>query len=210
MPTDKKIPYSKEELFGVCEQKSYTGQALKEIAFPLGGIGTGNVSLGGRGQLRDWEIFNRPGKNKGLMYTFPAIFTRTASGDDDGAGSGIQAAAAVCRSRRDCRRRRSAGCPGWRAPSSRASIRSRMIEFVDDKLPVKVELTAFNPFIPLNEKDSAIPTAILRYKLTNTSKERVDATVCWSMQNACGNDGTRSGRRETTRTTAQQENRFRG
>ena len=32
------------------------------IAFPLGGIGTGTISLGGRGNLRDWEIFNRPDK----------------------------------------------------------------------------------------------------------------------------------------------------
>jgi hypothetical protein len=35
-----------------------TAQSLEEIAFPLGGIGTGCVSLGGRGELRDWEIFN--------------------------------------------------------------------------------------------------------------------------------------------------------
>ena len=72
--------YTKDELFGTREQRTYTGAALKEIAFPLGGIGTGTVSLGGRGQLRDWEIFNRPGKGKELVYTFPAIFTRTASG----------------------------------------------------------------------------------------------------------------------------------
>src|ERR1051325_10578891 len=30
---------------------------LSRIAFPLGGIGTGSISLGGRGQLRDFEIF---------------------------------------------------------------------------------------------------------------------------------------------------------
>ena len=30
------------------------------LTFPLGGIGTGTVSLGARGNFRDWEIFNRP------------------------------------------------------------------------------------------------------------------------------------------------------
>ena len=30
--------------------------------------------------MRDWEIFNRPGKGRTLPYTFPAIFTKTGSG----------------------------------------------------------------------------------------------------------------------------------
>ncbi len=54
-----------------------TGEHLKEIAFPLGGIGTGCVSLDGRGGLRDWEIFNRPNKGSQLDYTFPALWWQT-------------------------------------------------------------------------------------------------------------------------------------
>src|SRR6478736_9280033 len=40
----------------------YDRDHLSRIALPLGGIGTGTVSLGGRGDLRDWEVMNRPGK----------------------------------------------------------------------------------------------------------------------------------------------------
>ena len=43
------------------------------LAFPLGGIGTGNVSLGARGELRDWEIFNQPAKGNALPLTFFAL-----------------------------------------------------------------------------------------------------------------------------------------
>ena len=43
--------------------RTFSGRNLKMIAFPLGGIGTGTISLGGRGQLRDWEIYN-PGQGK--------------------------------------------------------------------------------------------------------------------------------------------------
>src|SRR5450432_106314 len=46
------------------------------VAFPLGGIGTGNVSLGARGDLRDWEIFNKSHKNNRLPNTFFAIRTQ--------------------------------------------------------------------------------------------------------------------------------------
>src|SRR5438105_10032713 len=56
--------------------RRFTGESLREIAFPLGGIGTGTVSLGGRGDLRDWEIFNRPGKGKDLPYTFFSLWLR--------------------------------------------------------------------------------------------------------------------------------------
>ena len=40
----------------------YVGQYTKEISFPIGGIGTGSIGLGGDGRLIDWEIFNRPSK----------------------------------------------------------------------------------------------------------------------------------------------------
>ena len=46
------------------------------VAFPLGGIGTGNVSLGARGDLRDWEIFNTPAKGNLLPNTFFALYVK--------------------------------------------------------------------------------------------------------------------------------------
>ena len=46
------------------------------IAFPLGGIAAGSISLGGRGQLRDWEIFNRPDKGRTPSYAFPSLWVQ--------------------------------------------------------------------------------------------------------------------------------------
>ncbi|MGB9619323.1 MAG: GH116 family glycosyl-hydrolase, partial [Armatimonadota bacterium] len=189
MSGEKQIPYTEEELFGIGEQRSFTGSALKEIAFPLGGIGTGTVSLGGRGNLRDWEIFNRPNKGRVLPYTFPAIFARTGSG---------KALARVLESRLlppfvvggGMPPEQLCGLPRLENATFRGEYPFAHIEFHDSSLPVNVELTAFNPFVPLNEKDSAIPTAILIYTLTNNSNERVDATVCWSIMNPCGYDAT--------------------
>src|SRR5215813_8816727 len=64
------IPYSRSALLRQGPQRTFTGDHLSQIAFPLGGVGTGTVSLGGRGQLTDWEIFNRPAKRHRLPFTF--------------------------------------------------------------------------------------------------------------------------------------------
>ena len=41
------------------------------------------------------------------------------------------------------------------------------IDFQDARLPVKVGLDAFSPFIPLEPDDSGLPVAVLRYTVTN-------------------------------------------
>ena len=38
----------------------YRGPRRRYVAFPLGGLGTGSVSLTGSGRLIDWSIRNRP------------------------------------------------------------------------------------------------------------------------------------------------------
>src|SRR5579863_10006256 len=58
----------------------YSGRQLQMIAFPLGGVGAGSISLGGRGQLRDWEIFNRPNKGLAPSYGLPSIWARSGNG----------------------------------------------------------------------------------------------------------------------------------
>ena len=42
--------------------KHYDQDHINKIALPVGGIGTGTISLGGIGDLRDWEIMNKPAK----------------------------------------------------------------------------------------------------------------------------------------------------
>ena len=57
---------------------TYDQDHLARIALPLGGIGTGTVSLGGRGDLRDWELVNRPAKGFVPQYTFFALNVKSA------------------------------------------------------------------------------------------------------------------------------------
>ncbi len=53
--------------------KSYRNEHLKEIVFPLGGIGVGSIGLAGNGKLVDCEIFNRPNRESTFGYTSFAV-----------------------------------------------------------------------------------------------------------------------------------------
>src|SRR2546428_2193001 len=54
----------------------YDGARLREIAMPIGGIGTGFFALGGRGQLTDWQLMSRP--NRGWRPMYCHLLVRTA------------------------------------------------------------------------------------------------------------------------------------
>lgn len=60
--------------------RKFTGPALSMISFPLGGVGAGSIGLGGRGQLRDWEIFNRPDRGNTPDYAFASIWVKPEGG----------------------------------------------------------------------------------------------------------------------------------
>ena len=59
--------------------RTYAGRDLARISLPLGGIGTGTVGFGGRGQFRDWELENRPSKGLTSPLTFFACRVRGAT-----------------------------------------------------------------------------------------------------------------------------------
>ena len=56
--------------------RRFRGRQLAMISFPLGGVAAGSLGLGGRGQLCNWEIFNRPNKGYRPAYAFPSIWAQ--------------------------------------------------------------------------------------------------------------------------------------
>ncbi len=167
----------------------YDQQHLGRIAMPLGGIGTGSVALGGRGDLRDWEIVNRPAKGFKPKQTFFALFakakgkpavTRALEGvidprDFEGAfGSSVP----------------NHGLPRFHQCHFEAAYPLGQVVLADEAVPVSVRIKAWNPFIPTDAERSGIPIAILTFELTNTSDKRVEAAVCGNLENFIGQDGS--------------------
>ncbi len=185
----QRIPFSRAELFNTGAVRAFEGRYLNEIAFPLGGIGTGTVSLGGRGQLRDWEIFNRPNKGGTLPFSFVTLWCRA---------EGQPAQARVLESppgppytgSHGFNRTTGAGLPHLQSAKFLGCYPLAEIEFTDAHLPLQVRLEAFTPFIPLEVGDSALPCAVLRYRLRNPGRRPVQAAIAFSLLNAIGYDGT--------------------
>jgi len=180
--------YPREELYRQGPQRSFSGRALGEVAFPLGGIGTGTVSLGGRGQLRDWEIFNRPGKGVTLPYTFFAIWARAAGGDS--VARVLEARLQPPYTRADgLASAEQAGLPRLDSCTFQGEYPFARIAFADKRLPLQVELEAFNPMAPLDADLSGLPVAIFMWRLHNPGPTPVDATLAFSLANVTGYDG---------------------
>lgn len=190
--------FTPEELHAIGKPPAYEGERLNAIAFPLGGLGTGCVSLSGRGALVDWEIFNRPNKGSLMPYTFftlwaqterqPPVtrvvqappappFTGEGGGGYRGLGFGVT-------------REDGSGLPHMRSARFYGEFPFAEIAFEEPKLPVEVKLEAYSPFIPLNPDDSGIPIAVLRFHVRNRGRSPVRVSLAGNLFNAVGYPGT--------------------
>ena len=173
--------------------KEYDKDHLKEIALPLGGIGTGTVSLGGRGELRDWEIMNIPAKGysavtPGNNAPFFAIHVSSNSGE----GITRMLAGKLYEDEYlhyEGRPVDNYGLPRFSEASFKAAYPFGQVLLSDPDLPVKVTVKGFNPLIPASTDDSSLPVAVLSYAVTNTSSSPLSVSVCGSIRNFIGKDG---------------------
>ncbi len=200
------VPFTDHELLDLAPPRTYRHPHLQEIAFPLGGIGTGSVSLSGTGQLIDWELFNRPNKGFRPDMTFFTLFAQGEGGPPvfrvmegrlpppyqgwshgaqqfKGFGFGPPTAFGSGLLRfADCSFTGS-------FPLCRVALTDRgdpALGLPATPCPLDVSLEAWSPFIPLNDRDSSLPVAIFDVTLTNPTARTVRATVALGLQNIIG------------------------
>ena len=160
----------------------FRGHQLQMISFPLGGVAAGSLGLGGRGQLRDWEIFNRAHQGFSPAYAFPAIWAQSGAS---------KPCARVLEARILPPYQGQNGLGSNNAPGlSRLETAVftgeyplAHIEFEDSSLPVKVALDAFSPFIPHDADDSGLPATVLRYTVTNPGSSAAKVGIVFSIDN---------------------------
>lgn len=155
-------------------RKPYTGEALKDLAMPLGGIGGGHVSICGDGAIRQWQIFGRVNDKCVVPDSFFAVWAKPARSKP------------VARVLQQSPR---GGLPPVDNIEFIGEYPIAEIRYHDRELPVSVSLRAFSSHIPMNARDSAIPAAVFEFTVANRGGEAVDVSVLSTLQNAAGYDG---------------------
>jgi non-lysosomal glucosylceramidase len=155
------------------ESRVLRGEYLEAISLPVGGIGAGLIQMNGKAEPAIWQIFNNFAEVR-VPDSFLAV--RARLGNDDPVTRALQTAPA-----------------GPFAPMAGLSFEGRYpfgwYRFEDDNLPVKAELEVFNPFIPMNARDSGIPCAVFNVTVSNPGDTPAEVSVLASQQNAVGCTG---------------------
>jgi len=160
--------------------KSYEGDCLRRVKMPIGGIGTGTISLSGRGSLVDWEIRNSPAKGFTPCLTVaPGFMIRTEAENgkvsmrllegpidkteyEGGSGAPVP----------------NHGFPRFRECRFDVAYPLAQVRLSDAAMPIVATLEATNPLIERDEDASGIPAALLRWKVENRTSEKLRVSIC--------------------------------
>ncbi len=170
----------------------YRGEALRALALPLGGVGTGSIALAGDGGLRQWQIVNNVNHDAHVPNSFFAVGADTR-GDGRHAAvvlqsdalydpRGFQPAPSVSDHLVPAGSRRLlAELPGVDGLEITARYPIVEVAYSSQSIPVEVRLEAFSPFIPLNSKDSGLPAIVFNFTVTNP-QQRTALRTCTERQ----------------------------
>jgi non-lysosomal glucosylceramidase len=174
--------------------KHYEGKFTEKIAMPVGGIGTGSISIGGNGQWKDIEIMNKPGMGfNGAVSPKNApcfmVFTQSESGEKHTKVLmgpippteyiGSQGSVAP-----------NHGLPRFAYASFDAGYPFAIVNLEDTGMPISAKIKVFNPYIPADAVSSGIPIAVIRYEIKNKTNQPLTIAVAGSLDNFIGMDGS--------------------
>ena len=169
VPADKKLsPDWVKSLFARGTPEVLRGSELKYVGMPVGGIGAGQLYLGGDGRLWHWDIFNQ------FIFTGAEHYAKPLM-----PGSPLTQKFSLKLGDKVV----SLDHAGFSDVSFRGEYPIGIVEYADANVPVAVKLEAFSPFIPLNTDDSSLPATVFQFTVRNTSAAPVEATLMGELEN---------------------------
>ena len=182
-------------------KRVYTGEALRAVAMPLGGLGTGSIALCGDGSLRQWQIVNQINHLACVPHSFFAVWGRCLRPRGQAVARVLQSAAlydspgpAAPPTANDhqvpfAQRALLRELPGVQGTTFTGEYPIAELAYQDEALPLRVTLEAFSPFIPLEADDSGLPAILFNFTVSNPTDKTWQASLGASLQNVAGWDG---------------------
>ncbi|MCL3781049.1 hypothetical protein EMN47_11735 [Prolixibacteraceae bacterium JC049] len=179
----------KKSLLDKGERKIYRGEELKTIGMPVGGIAAGQLYVRGDGSLACWWIANNA-YNTGYGIDHLLNF-ETAQGPwkvcyqtfepfsyfKQGFSVEVKSNGKTYKKELNKTGFDNIGFIG------EYPIATVLYEDKEESLPVKIQMEAFSPFIPLKARESANPATILKFKIKNTSSKNASVKLSGYLQN---------------------------
>ncbi len=154
----------------------YEGIYLTGLDFPIGALGGGTIRMNGKAERVWWQIFNNFEERAGSGIIPNSFFAIRAGTNGATVVKALQTSAVGPFSAMNSLKFTGEFPFGW-------------YNFSDTALPVEVKMEAFNPLIPMDLKNSAIPCAIFKITVKNTSANTTSVSVLGTQQNAVGFNG---------------------
>ncbi|KAK1592151.1 hypothetical protein Q3G72_020277 [Acer saccharum] len=168
----------------------FTRESCKPSAsqgVPLGGMGSGSISRGFRGEFRQWQIIPGTREASPVMANQFSIFISRdggnkryasvlAPGQHEGLGKAGDDGLSSW---------------GWNLSGQHSTYhalfpRAWTIYDGEPDPELKISCRQISPFIPDNYRDSSLPTAVFVYTLVNTGKERAKVSLLFTWANSIG------------------------
>ncbi len=177
VPADKHLTAEwKRILVDRGTKEIWKGDELESIGMPIGGIAAGQMYLCGDGTLGCWEIFNR----HDYQNVGPYSYAKRPIPHSVKFGFEVQVDGQTY----------SLDKKGFANVTFNGQHPIAIVTYDAPAAPVKAQMTAYTPFIPMNAKDSALPTTVFEIEITNVASARIEFNLRCFLENACGRLGT--------------------
>ena len=182
--------------FPFLRSRRFESPFLKEVACPVGGIGTGTISVTGNGALAEWQIRNRPAVDTFNPYSFAALW---AAPDGQPATARVLEGPMAPPYHRHPWRDGATnyvglalgaggffGLPRFDQVRFHAAYPFVGLEFLDPSFPLQVAVEAWNPLCPGQVEASSVPGLCFRLHLQNPLPAEVRFSLALTLRNPIG------------------------
>uniref|UniRef100_A0A1J3JKR9 Non-lysosomal glucosylceramidase n=1 Tax=Noccaea caerulescens TaxID=107243 RepID=A0A1J3JKR9_NOCCA len=161
---------------------------------PLGGMGSGSISRGFRGEFKQWQIIPGTCDTSPMMSNQFSIFITRDGGHKKYASVLAPGQHGSLGKSRD----KGISSWGWNLNGQHSTYhalfpRAWTVYDGEPDPELKISCRQISPFIPNNYRDSSLPVAVFVYTLVNTGKERAKVSLLFTWANSIGGTSHMSG-----------------